>query len=265
MQDGVLETFTGAMIEPYLDGHGRPTSNRGIRFIDPEGLPGWVARLDAEGLQPHFHAIGDQAVRDCLDAMAGARAANGRTDTRPHIAHIQVIHPDDLPRFAELEVAGNAQALWAVEEAQMTDLTIPFLGPERSGWQYPFQSLLRHGSRLAMGSDWGVSTPNPIHQIDQGVTRMVPDEFVREVTRPARKPFLPHERLTLDEAVAAFTAGSAWVNHLDETGSIAAGKLADLAVIDRDMFAPDAGPIWGSVVIGTIVGGELVFEAAELG
>ena len=265
MLDGVLEVFTGSLLEPYLDGDGQPTTNRGIDMLDPEQLPGWVTAIDAAGLQPHFHAIGDRAVRLALDAVEAARAANGMTDTRPHVAHIQVIHPDDLPRFAALGVVANAQALWAVEEAQMTDLTIPFLGPERSGWQYPFKSLLRNGARLAMGSDWGVSTPNPIHQIDQGVTRMVPDAFVREVSRPARKPFLPHERLTAEEAVAGFTAGSAYVNHLDETGSIEVGKLADLAVIDRDLFAADAGPIWTSVVIGTIVGGEVVYEAAELG
>ena len=265
MQDGVLETFTGAMLEPYLDRDGRPGTNRGIDLLDPEQLPRWVTAIDAAGLQPHFHAIGDRAVRTCLDAVATARAANGASDSRPHIAHIQVIHPDDLPRFAALGVVANAQALWAVEEAQMTELTIPFLGPERSGWQYPFKSLLRHGARLAMGSDWGVSTPHPIHQIDQAVTRMVPDEFVREVVRPARKPFLPHERLTLDEAIAGFTAGSAYVNHLDETGSIEVGKLADLAILDRDPFAPDAGPIWKTVPIGTVVGGAMVYEAPDLG
>ena len=264
MQDGVLETYTGAMIDPYLAADGTPTGNRGISFIDPEQLPGWVTRLDAAGLQPHFHAIGDRAVRECLDAVAAARAANGPSDTRPHIAHIQVIHPTDVPRFAALDVAGNAQPLWACHEGQMDELTIPFLGPERSGWQYPFASLLNSGARLAMGSDWGVSTPNPLEEIEVAVTRIAPDSGAE--TGERRPPFLPHEALTLADAVAAFTLGSAWVNHRDgDTGSIAAGKLADLALIDRDLFAPDAGPISAGRVIGTWVGGAAMFEDPSLG
>jgi predicted amidohydrolase YtcJ len=260
MQDGVLETFTGAMIDPYLGRDGSPSANRGISFIDPERLPGWVTRLDAAGLQPHFHAIGDRAVRECLDAVAAARAANGHTDTRPHIAHIQVIHPDDVPRFAALDVVANAQPYWACHEAQMDTLTIPFLGPERSTWQYPYRSLLSAGARLAMGSDWSVSTPNPLLEIEVAVTR------VADESRGVRRPFLPEQRLTLAEAIAAFTIGSAYVNHLDaETGSIEIGKLADLAVVDRDLFAPDAGPIGDGRVLATFVGGDAVFEDAALG
>ena len=260
MQDGVLETFTGAMIDPYLGRDGSPTANRGISFIDPERLPGWVTRLDGAGLQPHFHAIGDRAVRECLDAVEAARAANGHTDTRPHIAHIQVIHPDDVPRFAALDVTANAQPYWACHEAQMDSLTIPFLGPERSAWQYPYRSLLSAGARLAMGSDWSVSTPNPLLEIEVAVTR------VADESRGLREPFLPEQALTLAEAVAAFTTGSAYVNHLDaDTGTIDVGKLADLAVVDRDLFASDAGPIGDGRVLGTFVGGAPVFEDAALG
>ena len=260
MQDGVLETFTGAMIDPYLGADGQPGDRRGISFIDPERLPGWVTRLDAAGLQPHFHAIGDRAVRECLDAVAAARRANGPTDTRPHIAHIQVIHPDDVPRFSELDVVANAQPYWACHEGQMDELTIPFLGPERATWQYPFRSLLDAGARLAMGSDWSVSTPNPLLEMEVAVTR------VSDESRGIRPPFLPGQVLTLTEAVRAFTAGSAWVNHLDtETGTIEAGKLADLTVIDRDLFADGAGPIGEGRVLGTWVGGTAVHETAELG
>ena len=266
MQDGVLETYTGALLDPYLAADGTPTTNRGISFIDPERLPAWVARLDAAGLQPHFHAIGDRAVRECLDAVAAARAANGPSDTRPHIAHIQVIHPDDVARFAELDVAGNAQPLWACHEAQMDELTIPFLGPERTGWQYPFGSLLRSGARLAMGSDWSVSTPNPLEEIEVAVTRAAPAHHDMNVPRIGREPFLPHEALSLAEAIAGFTSGSAWVNHLDvDTGTIEVGKLADLVVIDRDLFAADAGPISAGRVLGTWVGGGAVFEDPALG
>jgi predicted amidohydrolase YtcJ len=260
MQDGVLETYTGAMIEPYLGRDGQPTANRGISFIDPARLPGWVTRLDAAGLQPHFHAIGDRAVRECLDAVAAARAANGHSDTRPHIAHIQVIHPDDVARFAALDVTANAQPLWACHEGQMDDLTIPFLGPKRTTWQYPFRSLVDRGARLAMGSDWSVSTPNPFEEMEVAVTRVYPE------SRGVAEPFLPDQALTLAEAMRGFTLGSAYVNHLDaETGSIEVGKLADLAVVDRDLFARDAGPIGDAIVLGTFVGGEPVYEAPSLG
>jgi len=259
MLDGVLETFTGAMLEPYLAPDGGPADRRGITFIDPGTLAEAVTRLDAAGIQPHFHAIGDAAVREGLDATAAARAANGPSDTRPHMAHIQVVHPDDITRFAELGVTANAQPLWACHEDQMDELTIPFLGPERSTWQYPFASLLRAGARLAMGSDWGVSTPNPLLEMEVSVERTWPG------SRGEKEPFLPRERLSLDEAIRAFTLGSAYVNHLDgETGSIEPGKLADLAVIDRDLFAPGAGPIGDARVLLTTVGGDVVYEAPEV-
>jgi predicted amidohydrolase YtcJ len=254
MLDGILENFTGAVLDPYRDAEGRPTNRRGIDFIDPAVLGEAVARLDALGFQAHFHAIGDRAVRHALDAVAAARAANGPSDTRPHIAHIQVIHPDDLRRFAALGVAANAQPYWACHEAQMDELTIPFLGPERSAWQYPFGSLVRAGARLAMGSDWSVSTADPLLEMEVAVTR-VPDRH-RD-----REPFLPAERLTLDEAFAAFTTGSAWVNHLDaSTGSLEAGKFADLVVLDRDVFAPDAGPLGEARVVATFVEGVPVHD-----
>jgi predicted amidohydrolase YtcJ len=142
----------------------------------------------------------------------------------------------------------------------MDDLTIPFLGPERTTWQYPFRSLLKRGARLAMGSDWSVSTPNPLLEMEVAVTR------VADESRGVHPPFLPEERLTLEEAIAAFTLGSAWVNHLDtETGSIAVGKQADLAVVDRDLFPPDAGPIGAGRVLATFVAGAAVFEDPALG
>jgi predicted amidohydrolase YtcJ len=260
MLDGVVETFTASMVDPYLDSTGAATANRGIDFIDPEELPGHVTRLDAVGLQPHFHALGDGAVRNALDAIEAARAANGPTDTRPHLAHIQVIHPDDLPRFAALGAVANAQPLWACGDPQMTELTIPFLGAERGTWQYQFASLLRSGARLAMGSDWAVSTPDPLAEMHVAVNRVLRHPRVSPI------PFLPAERLTLEQAMHGFTMGSAYVNHLDDdTGSITPGKLADLAVVDRDLFALDAGPIGDARVLATFVGGDPVFEDPALG
>jgi predicted amidohydrolase YtcJ len=259
MMDGVLENFTGAMLEPYLDRQGAVTDNRGLLQIDPDGLATWVPTLDALGFQPHFHAIGDRAVRASLDAVEAARRANGLSDTRPHIAHIQVIHPDDLPRFRQLEVVANAQPLWAGHEDQMDVLTIPFIG-DRWTWQYPFRSLRAAGAVIAMGSDWSVSSPNPIWEMHLAVERRNPIQFAGY-----RPVFLPEERMDLIDALGAFTNGSAYVNHLDtETGTLEVGKLADLAVLDRDLFDRGAGPIMDARVVGTFVGGVPVFEDAAL-
>ncbi len=260
MLDGILENFTAAVLEPYLDASGNPTTNRGLTQIDPEALKSHVTRVDALGFQPHFHAIGERAVRESLDAVEAARQVNGTSDTRPHIAHIQVIHPDDLARFRELGVAANAQPYWACHEDQMDRLTIPFLGPERSRWQYPFRSLLAAGATLAMGSDWSVSTADPLLQMEVAVTRVSEDH--RDVT----PPFLPDERIELQDALAAFTIGTARVNHLeDEVGSIEVGKAADLVVLDRELFDRAAGAIGEARVIATFIDGIAVHEVAQLG
>ncbi len=255
--DGVLENRTGALLDPYLDVHGVPTGGIGMTTLEPKELDRLSIALDGRGFQLHYHAIGDRAVREALDAIEAARTANGVRDARHHIAHIQLIHPDDLPRFAALGAVANAQPLWAVHEAQMDQLTIPFLGPERSQWQYPFGSLLRAGARLAFGSDWTVSTANPFPQIEVAVRRIWPER--REAT-----PFLPAERITLDEALTAATVGSAFVNRQDEAGWLGVGRLADLAILDRNIDASDAEPIGDTLVVGTVVGGEFVFEAPAL-
>ena len=151
MQDGVCENFTAAVLEPYLDAQGRPTENRGISFVEPELLKEAVTRLDAEGFQVHFHALAERAVREALDAIEAALEANGPSDHRHHLAHLQVVHPDDIPRFRALNAVANAQPLWAAHESQMDLLTIPFLGEPRSSWQYPFASLVRRGRDAGHG------------------------------------------------------------------------------------------------------------------
>jgi predicted amidohydrolase YtcJ len=259
MQDGILENFTAAVLEPYLDGGGRPTGNRGISFVQPDLLERSVVRLDREGFQVHVHAIGERAVREALDAFEAARTVNGPTDARHHIAHIQVIHPDDLVRFARLGVVANGQPLWACLDGQMRHLTIPFLGSDRTRWQYPFRSLLASGARLAFGSDWPVSTPNPFEEIEIAVTRELPEDR-------GLGAFLPEERLDLLQAVDAFTLGSAFVNHLDDvTGSIEPGKLADLVVVDRNPFDVPPQEIGRSRAVLTLVEGEPVFADPALG
>ena len=259
MQDGVIENFTAAVLEPYLDADGAPTDNRGRSFVDPEELKLAVRELDAEGFQVHFHAIGERAVREALDAVQAARIANGMNDHRHHIAHVQVIHPDDLPRFRELGVAATGQPLWAVNEGQMLRLTIPFLGPERSGWQYPFRSLVRSGAVLALGSDWSVSSADPIEQMHVAVNRTAPSTYA--YGGEGGEAFLPHERIDLATAIAGFTTNAAYVNHLDDvTGSIEVGKFADLVVLDRNLFDQDPGDLFRATVEQTFVEGERVYD-----
>ncbi|WP_029145597.1 amidohydrolase [Microbacterium luticocti] len=259
MQDGVAENFTASMLEPYGDGHGHPTDNSGISFVDPEILNEAVPQLDALGFQVHFHAIGDRAVRQCLDAVAHALARNGRGDNRHHIAHLQVVHPDDVPRFRELGVAANMQSLWATLEPQMVELTLPFLGEPRAGWQYPFGDLLRAGTVLAAGSDWSVSSPNPLAAIHTAVNRTAAPGY----EEGEYDPFLPEQAIDLATSLTAYTAGSAWVNHLDaDTGTIEVGKYADLALLDRDPFAGPADQIGATRVLQTFVEGERVYASS---
>jgi predicted amidohydrolase YtcJ len=257
MQDGIAENFTAAMIEPYLDSCGCQTANSGLSYVDPQQLADSVTRLDAEGFQVHFHAIGDRAVRESLDAVSAARSANGPSDHRHHIAHLQIMHPDDIPRFAQLGVTANMQALWAAHEPQLDELTIPFIGPERADRNYLFGDLLRSGARLAAGSDWAVSSANPLRACHVAVNRMLPGH-------DSAGPLLPGQRLEPAEALAAYTIGSAYVNHLDDvTGAIAPGALADLVVLDRDPITVPPGDLADVKVLATYVGGERVYATGE--
>ncbi|MEU9852249.1 amidohydrolase [Streptomyces sp. NPDC047974] len=254
MQDGIAENFTAAMTTPYLDGCGCATGNTGLSFVDPGALLGYVAELDALDFQVHFHALGDRAVREALDAVEAAIAANGRRGNRHHLAHLQVVHPADVPRFAALGAIANIQPLWAAHEPQMDELTIPFLGEERAAWQYPFGSLLRSGATLAAGSDWPVSSPNPLEGIHVAVNRRGPES-------PDGRVFYPEERIDLLSALTAYTAGAAHVNGHDDAGSLTAGHLADLVVLDRDVLTAPADEIAEARVERTYVGGRPVYEA----
>ncbi|HET9539768.1 MAG TPA: amidohydrolase [Candidatus Limnocylindria bacterium] len=254
--DGIIENRTAVLVEPYLEPDGRPGATRGIPMIEPAVLTEAVAQLDRHGFQCHFHAIGDGGIRLALDTIQAARGANGDGGHRHHIAHIELIHPDDIGRFATIGAVANMQPFWAMDEVQMRDLRIPVLGADRARWQYPFRSLLNAGARMAGGSDWPVTTPNPLLEMEVAITRTDTDDR----DGPA---LFPEERLTLDQALAAFTLGSAYVNHCDgETGSIEVGKRADLAILDRDIRAPDAGPLGEARVVATLVAGQVV--AGEL-
>src|SRR6266511_4039982 len=255
VQDGVFENFTAAMLDPYLGRDG----GRGISMLPADELARVVTLLDAEGFDVHVHAIGDRAVREALDAFEAAARANGHRDARHQIAHLQFVHPDDRPRFRRLGVVANAQPFWAVLDGYMRDLTLPSVSAERADWQYPWASLRRAGATLAFGSDWSVSTPDPLALIEVAVNRVAPDDRAGE-------PFLPVERLDLPAALDAATIGAAYANRLDATtGSIEPGKLADLAVLDRDLFDPGPGPVGDARVLATFVEGEVVHAEEALG
>jgi predicted amidohydrolase YtcJ len=256
MQDGICENLTAAMLGPYYDGAGHPTGNHGHSYLDAALLAEAVTRLDAHGFQVHVHAIGDRGVREALDAFQAARAANGPSGLRHHLAHIQVVHPRDIPRFRELGVTANMQALWAADDAQMRALNEPFLGAERYGRQYPFEALRRDGAPLAAGSDWPVSSPDPLQAVHVAVNRTAPDAL------PGTPPFLPEQALALGDALAAYTAGSAGVcGALARTGSLELGKRADLAVLDRDVFAAPPSRIAAARTVLTVAAGRIVYEA----
>jgi len=258
MLDGVCETFTAAMSSPYLDGHGHPSDHQGRLFIEAEELREITRRLAAEGFQLHFHALGDAAVSAALDALA-ALPAGPRRQARHHLAHLQFITPRDMGRFAELDAVANFQPLWACAETQMLEMTLPFVGEERAAWQYQIGSLLRGGTKIAFGSDWPVSSADPLQEIHVAVNRVLSERLGRPGQPECEDPFLPDQAITLDAAIDAFTSGVAWVNHEeDETGRLLPGMRADVTVLDQDLYAIPARDIGSTSVMTTIAGGIVV-------
>ncbi len=259
MVDGVCESFTAAMSAPYLDKHGHPTGHKGNFFIDPGELAAAVRLMSGHGFQLHFHALGDAAVTAALDAIESLPRAE-RRDGRHHLAHLQFIRPSDLPRFAALGAVANFQPLWACNEPQMTELTIPFVGAERAAWQYQIGGLARRGARIAFGSDWPVSSADPLQEIHVAVNRVLSTELGRPGTPETTEPFLPEHAITLDAAIGAFTEGVAYVNHEDQvTGRLAPGMRADIVVLDQDLYAIPASEIGSTQAALTVANGQLVF------
>jgi predicted amidohydrolase YtcJ len=253
--DGVVENRTAAMLDPYRDAAGRPTAEHGLDMYARADLERFVRLCDAEGFGVHIHTIGDRAVRESLDALESAMRANGRRDARHQLAHVQFAHPDDLPRFRALDVIANVTPLWARLEEYVTELTLPFVSQRAAAGMYPFGSILRAGGALAFGSDWSVSTPDPLHQLATAVARIDPEGAAAE-------PLLPDERIDLGAAIAAHTIGAAHACSLDATtGSIEPGKLADLAVLDRDYFAVPDAEIKKIRSVLTIVDGKIVHNS----
>lgn len=252
--DGVVEPSTAALLQDYSDQPGF----KGTLQIPPETLNEAVRQLDAEDFQVHIHVIGDAAVRAALDAFEYTRYRNGGGSGRHHLAHAEFIDPEDIRRFAALDVTGTFSALWAGGEDEfLSELTLPRVGPERYRWTYPLQSLIKAGGRVAFGSDWNVSSPDPLQAIETAVTR-------GNVFDPSIPVFMPQERISLEDAIKAATLNAAYVNHFDGiSGSIELKKFADLVILDRNLFEIEPAEISDVKVMKTLFAGEVIFQAAE--
>jgi predicted amidohydrolase YtcJ len=263
MLDGVCETGTAAMSAPYLDGHGHSTGHRGKLFIEPDELRDVTGRLAAEGFQLHFHALGDLAVSTALDVLE-ALPEQQRRAGRHHLAHLQFITPRDMNRFRALDAVANFQPLWACSDPQMEQLTLPFVGPERAMWQYQIGALARRGAQIAFGSDWPVSTPDPLQEMHVAVNRVLSGRQGEPGTPECDKPFLLGQAILLEDAVDAFTTGVAWVNHAEDvTGQLLPGMRADVAVLDQDLYSIPAGGIGSTSVELTVAAGQVVAGDGE--
>jgi predicted amidohydrolase YtcJ len=248
--DGVMEPQTAALLEPYVN---RP-GDRGTPLLEPEAFDALAVALDRAGFQIHVHAIGDRAVRMSLDAFAAAGRANGFRDMRHHIAHLELVDPADIPRFRRLGVAANFQALWAYADPYITDLTLPILGPRRSRWLYPIGSVAATEAVIAGGSDWSVSSMDPLEAIEVALTRRGPDD-------PPGPAWIPEERVGLETMLRAYTANGAWLSHDEKArGTLEPGKAADIIVLDRDLFGMPLQEISNARVLWTLLDGRPVFR-----
>jgi len=225
--DGVIEGGTAALLEPYVDRPGW----RGTLNMSADSLNAVVAALDDAGFKVHIHAIGDWAIRASFDAFEMQKARDGGIGPRHIMAHIQLFDPVDVGRFAMLGVVASFQPVWLYEDSYITDLTVPRLGPERSEWLYPLASVVESGAIVAAGSDWSVSSMDPLRAIEVALTRRSPEVEEGQV-------WLPEQRVDIETMLRAYTLAGAQAADLEsETGSITVGKSADLIVVDRNLLA----------------------------
>jgi len=256
MVDGMVENRTAAMLAPF-EGH---PDDRGVTFIPQEQLDELSVALDAAGFQIHFHAVGDGAVRSCLDALAVVRAHRGASPHRHHIAHLDVIDDADLPRFADLDATANVTAIWARRDEEIVTRKLPLLGEDRAHRHFPFASIARAGGRIVGGSDWPVTDPNPLWSVRTAVTRTgVPEDPHAIGEEVFTTPLLAEQALSLGTALDAYLGAAAWVNRSeDSTGALREGLLADLVWIDRDVR--DVAGLGAARVRRTVVGGRVVYD-----
>ena len=248
--DGVIEGGTASMLTAYSD----CPCNHGIANWAPGDIAAAVTAFDAAGFQIHIHAIGDAGIRMALDALQAAQSVNGSRDRRSVITHVQVVDPQDRQRFAALGVIANFQPLWAQLDSLQRVLTLPRLG-ERADLQYPMRTLLHSGAPVSFGSDWPVSDFNPLPGIATAVTRQTIEAY-------PDGGWLPYERITLDEAIAAYTTGSAFQAFRDDVG-FGAGMVADLILLDADIKAVEPLALHRVQVVGTWAAGNRIHPAGQ--
>lgn len=251
--DGIMEfpTQTAAMIEPYLDGKGKPTKNIGPLYHEVAPLTAFVNRADKEGFSVHIHAIGDRAVRAALDAFADARAHGSKR--RYSVAHLELVDPADIPRFKELDVIASFQLQWARPDNYSVDAVLPYIGPERQSRLYPAGSFVAAGAPIAGGSDWNVSTFNPFEAMGTAYSRMNPEEPKRPMLGKAE------DKVGLHDMLVAYTTNAArMIGREQEIGSLEPGKVADLVVLDKRLDASSsAADILGTKVVYTFTDGAM--------
>jgi len=244
--DGVVEipSQTAALTKPYLN-TGRSTP----LLFTPAKMNALVTEADRRGLMVHVHAIGDLAVKASLDAFEAARRANPRSSLPFTLTHAQFVDPEDIARFAKLRVIASLQLLWAVADPSTNEVVKPYIDPAIYRWMYPARSLLDTGAEIAGASDWPVSSANPFLAIYQAETRSGPQGVLDAAQRMPREVML-----------YAYTRGSAHVlNQLHDIGSLAPGKRADLALIDRDVLTIPTEELKSATVVFTMFGGKVIY------
>jgi len=249
--DGVIESHTAAMLEPYSD----DPSLKGSLFWEPEKYKAAVAELDKRGFQLFTHAIGDYAVRTALDAYENAEQRNHKNDHRPRIEHIETVTAADIPRFGKLGVVASMQPLHSYPDSDTLDVWARNAGPDRASRAWAWKSIADGGGRLAFGSDWPVVTLNPWEGIQTAVTRQTTEGTPKD-------GFVPEQRLTVEQAAEAYTLGAAFAGRREKTeGSLEVGKLADLIIISQNIFDINPHKIGATKVVTTILGGRVVYQA----
>jgi predicted amidohydrolase YtcJ len=246
--DGVLEypSQTAALTRPYRnDGHS------GDLLFDPARFARLAIAADKQGLIIHVHAIGDRAVKESLNGIEAARKANGNSGLPHTLTHLQIVDPEDFPRFKQLGVIAAFQLLWAAADSDAVDLVKPYIDPDLYRWQYPARSLLDAGATISGASDWFVSSPNVFWAIYQAETRKGPEGVLD-----------PSQRVPREAMFFAYTRNSARaLNQQDKIGSLAAGMQADMVLVDRDVLTVSPEEMRDTKVLWTMIGGKTVYHA----